>query len=129
MNLDRILQITMISTTLTLTIMWPSPYAAARGGISRTDIASTRHIEELPPEIRNALRSWQSACGTPLRANRLFARYLRDPAVGYWLISLHFHELGCANRGSLCTNQGCCTRSTFRLAALTILHSVRMFPM
>lgn len=122
MNLHRSSQITMISTTLTLTIIWLSPYAAARGAMTHTDVASTRHIQELPPEIRNALRSWQSACGAPLRAKSLFAHYLGDPAVRYRLISLHFHELGCADRGSLCTNQGCLhevyisTGSTYHLA-------------
>ena len=107
MNLPRKLQMTTISTMLTLTMIWLSPLAAARGGISHTDVASTRHIEELPPEIRNALSRWQSACGSPLTARRLFAHYLGDNAVGYWLISLHFHELGCANGAALCTNLGC----------------------
>jgi hypothetical protein len=107
MNPPRILQITTISTMLTLTMISFSPLAAARGAISRTDVASTRHIEELPPEIRNALRRWASACGTPLTAKRLFAHYLGDKTVGYWLISLHFHELGCANRPALCTSLGC----------------------
>jgi hypothetical protein len=42
-----------------------------------------------------------------LKAKPLFTHYLGDRAVGYRLIALHFHELGCANRGALCTNQGC----------------------
>jgi hypothetical protein len=107
MKLSWVLQNATISTTLTLTMISFSPLAAARGGISHTEVASTRHIEELPPEIRNALGRWQSACGTPLKARPLFAHYLGDSAVGYRLIALHFHELDCANRAALCGNQGC----------------------
>jgi len=107
MKLYFVLQNATISTVLTLTMIWFSPHAAARGGASHTEVASTRHIGELPPEIRNALGRWQSSCGTPLKARPLFAHYLGDSAVGYRLIALHFHELDCANRAALCSNQGC----------------------
>jgi hypothetical protein len=107
MNLSRILQHTTLSTLLVLSPIWFSPLVAARGGMSHTDVASTRHIEELPSEIRNALGRWQSACGAPLKARALFAHYLGDSAVGYRLIALHFHELSCANGAGLCTNRGC----------------------
>ena len=107
MKRSRLLRYGIVSALLTLTLIWFSPLAAARGGISHTDLASTRHIEELPSEIRNALGRWEPACGSPLKAKPLFAHYLDDSIVGYRLIALHFHELGCANRGALCTNQGC----------------------
>ena len=104
MNLPRILQ---IAAMLTLAMIWLSPPAVARGGISHPDVASTRHIEELPSEIRSALGRWQSLCGVPLAARHSFAHYLGDRAIGYRLISLHFHELSCDNKAALCTDRGC----------------------
>lgn len=71
MHLTRILQNTALSIILILTLIWFSPLSHARGGISHTDIESTRHIEELPSEIRNALGRWQSARGTPLKNETL----------------------------------------------------------
>jgi len=107
MNLFRTLRNATLGITLTLTPIWSPPPSHARGGIPHTDVASTRHVGELPPEIQNALRRWQSACGTPLKAKPLFAHYLGDSATGYRLIALHFHELGCTNGAVLCTNLGC----------------------
>jgi len=107
MNLSRILQSATIPTMVTLTLIGFSPFAAARGGISYRDVASTRHIEELPSEIRSAIARWQSVCGVPLAARHLFAHYLGDKAIGYRLISLHFHELSCVDKAALCTDRGC----------------------
>jgi hypothetical protein len=107
MNPPRILQITTITIMLTLTGVWLAPPAVARGGISYRDVASTQHIEELPSEIRDALGRWQSVCGIPLAARHSFAHYLGDKAMGYRLISLHFHELSCVNKAALCTDRGC----------------------
>jgi hypothetical protein len=107
MKRPRLSRNAIVSTMLTLTPIWFSPLAAARGGISHTDAASTRHVEELPSEIRNATGRWTSTCGAPLKARPLFAHYLGDSAAGYRLIALHFHELGCSDREVLCTNQGC----------------------
>jgi hypothetical protein len=68
---------------------------------------SAGHVEMLPPEIRKALSRWQPVCGSPLEARHLFALYLGDKKSGIRFISLHFHELSCANRAAFCTNQGC----------------------
>jgi hypothetical protein len=56
-----------------------------------------------------------------MKARPLFAHYLGDSTVGYRLIALHFHELSCANRATLCSNQGCLhqnisTDGVYRLA-------------
>lgn len=66
--------------------------------------------EELPPEIRKAVSRWQSPCGPPLAATHLFAHYLDDRLIGSRLISLHFHELSCANKSGLCSYEGCLHR-------------------
>ena len=107
MNPSWIRRITTITTMLAITVIWLTPLAMARGGISHRDVASTRHIEELPLEMRSALARWQSACGVPLAPRDSFAHYLGDKAIGYRLISLHFHELSCINKTTLCTAQGC----------------------
>lgn len=107
MNPSRIRQITTITIMLTIIVAWLAPLAMGRGGISYRDVASARHIEELPSEIRSALARWQSTCGLPLAARHSFAHYLGDKAMGYRLISLHFHELSCINKAALCTDGGC----------------------
>lgn len=107
MGPPRSFQIMVAATVAMVGLVCPSNHAAARGGLSHPDVASTRYIEELPPEIQKALRRWQSACGSPLAARHPFAHYLGDTTSRYRLISLHFHELSCDNRAALCTNQGC----------------------
>ena len=107
MSQPRKLQITIIATITMLSLACPLSYTAARGGISHTDIATAKRIDELPPEIRDAVLQWQSTCGSPLAARPLFAHYLEDKTSGYRLISLHFHELRCDNEAALCTKQGC----------------------
>jgi hypothetical protein len=105
MRLARALHIATIPPIMML-ISLSSP-AVARGGIAPPDGVSARHVEVLPPEIRKALSRWQSVCGSPLEAGHLFVLYLGDKASGLRFIALHFHELSCANKAALCSDQGC----------------------
>src|SRR6516164_1329767 len=108
MNLPRGSHIAKLVMLMTLDFICLPPLAAGRsGGMSHPDGASTRHVDELPPQIRKALSRWQSACGAPLAAKPLFALALSDKISGYRLISLHFHELSCVDRAALCTREGC----------------------
>jgi hypothetical protein len=66
-----------------------------------------------------------------MKARPLFAHYLGDSTVGYRLIALHFHELSCANRATLCSNQGCLhqnisTDGVYRLAFSTNVPDVTL---
>jgi hypothetical protein len=105
MSQPRKLQITTIVAALSLALPFSS--AIARSGVSHPDIVSPRRIEELPPEIRDAVLQWQPIYGNPLAARRLFAHYLDDKISGYRLVALHFHELTCDNRAVLCPKRGC----------------------
>jgi hypothetical protein len=122
MRQSRKLTITTITAIATLSLVCPSPEAAAHNVTSHPDLPSTRHIAELPPEIVKVVNGWQSVCGSPIAARQSFAHYLEDKTLGYRLISLHFRELSCDNKAALCTNAGCLhqvyvsTDGTYRLA-------------
>lgn len=107
MNLPGTTQTTSMAILVLVSLLYQSADAVARGGISHPDVASTQYVKELPPEIRKVVSRWQSACGAPLAARRLFAHYLGDTLIGSHLISLHFHELSCANKSALCSYRGC----------------------
>jgi hypothetical protein len=76
---------TMNMTILALvSLSYQSPDASARGGaISHVDLASTRPIEKLPPEVRRSVERWKSVCGFPLTARRSFVHYLGDRSLGH----------------------------------------------
>ena len=105
-----------------VSLLFQSPDASARGGgISHVDLASTRPIEELPPDVRRAIQRWKSVCGFPLTARRSFVHYLGDGSLGYQFIAIHFHDLSCDNRTAVCNDRGCLhqvyvsTGSTYRV--------------
>src|SRR6516165_10225998 len=88
-------------------LLYQSPEAAARGGsYSHVDLASTRPIEELPPDVRRVVGRWKSVCGFPLAARRSFVHYLGDRSLGYQFIALHFHDLSCDNTTAVCNDRG-----------------------
>jgi hypothetical protein len=91
-----------------VSLLYQSPDAFARGGaISHVDLASTRPIEELPPDVRRAVERWKSVCGFPLTARRSFVHYLGDRSLGYEFIALHFNGLSCDNKTAVCNDRGC----------------------
>lgn len=63
----------------------------------RTAIRNTERARALAVSARNPTEK-RNPCSPTTSAITLLC-------IG--LIPLHFHELGCTNRGALCTNQGC----------------------
>jgi hypothetical protein len=77
MSVFRHWQLGLLPTILIMSLISFSPQATARGGtVSHPDLASTRHVKELPPEIVRAVEHWRALCGSPLAATSSFARYL-----------------------------------------------------
>jgi hypothetical protein len=81
--------------------------AAGRGGMRGEDSLAAAHIEGLPPEVRDAVKRWQAACGAPLAAEHGFSRSMHDKVSGARFVSLHFEHLRCRNRAAVCTAAGC----------------------
>lgn len=98
----RHLQITM---TTALVVLAGSFSAGARSSMPADDRWNAQHIDALPPEIRNAIASYTRMCGGPLAAEHSFARYLQSGTVK--LIGLHFENVRCGNRASICKVSGC----------------------
>ena len=98
----RHLQITM---TTALVVLAGSFSAGARSSMPADDRWNAQHIDALPPEIRNAIASYTRMCGGPLAAEHSFARYLQSGTVK--LIGLHFENVRCGNRASICKASGC----------------------
>ena len=94
--------------------------------------ASTRPIEELPPDVRRVVGRWKSVCGFPLTARRSFVHYLGDRSLGYQFIALHFHDLSCDNKTAVCNDRGCLhqvyvsTGSTYRVVFTEYVQEVTL---
>jgi hypothetical protein len=115
-------QTTNMAILALVSLLYQSPDASARGGsYSHVDLASTRPVEELPPDVRRAVERWKSICGFPLTARRSFVHCLGDGYLEYQFIALHFNDLSCDNRTAVCNDRGCLhqvyvsTGSTYRL--------------
>jgi hypothetical protein len=98
----RQLQLTVIAALLVLAA---SISASARSSMPADDRWNAQHIDALPPEVRNAIASYTRICGGPLAAEHSFARYLQNGSVK--LIGLHFENVRCGNRASICKASGC----------------------
>ena len=117
-----------------VSLLYQSADAAARSGsYSHVDLASTRPIEELPPDVRRAVvERWKSVCGFPLTARRSFVHYLGDRSLGYQFIALHFNDLNCDNRTAVCNDRGCLhqvyvsTGSTYRVVFTEYVQEVTL---
>jgi hypothetical protein len=108
MSVFRHWQLGLLPTILIMSLISFSPQATARGGtVSHPDLASTRHIKELPPEIVRAVEHRRSLCGSPLAATSSFARYLGNEFSRYRFIVLHFHALSCGTPSPFCSREGC----------------------
>ena len=98
----RQLQLTVIAALLVLA----GPISAsARSSMPADDRWNAQHIDALPPEVRNAIASYARICGGPLAAEHSFARYFQNGSVK--LIGLHFENVRCGNRASICKASGC----------------------
>ena len=92
-----------ITMTTALVVLAGSFSAGARSSMPADYRWNAQHIDALPPEIRTA--SYTRMCGGPLAAEHSFARYLQSGTVK--LIGLHFENVRCGNRASICKASGC----------------------
>ena len=79
--------------------------ASARSSMPSEDRWNPQHIDGLPSEVRSAISSYARICGGPLAAEQSFARYFQKGTVK--LIGLHFENIRCGNRASVCKASGC----------------------
>ena len=87
MSVFRHWQLGLLPTILIMSLFSFSPQATARGGtVSHPDLASTRHIKELPPEIVRGSRALAIAMRIPARCN-VFVRPL--PRQRIFALSVH----------------------------------------
>ena len=98
----RHLQITM---TTALVVLAGSFSAGARSSMPADDRWNPQHIDGLPSEVRHAIAPYARICAGPLAAEHSFARYLQSGTVK--LIGLHFENVRCGNRASICKASGC----------------------
>jgi hypothetical protein len=98
----RRLQLTVIAALLVLAGVVS---ATARSSMPADDRWNAQHIGTLPPEVRDAVASYTRICGGPLAAEHSFARYFQNGSVK--LIGLHFENVRCGNRASICKASGC----------------------
>ena len=109
MSVFRHWQLGLLPTILIMSLISFSPQATARGGtVSHPDLASTRHIKELPPEIVRGSRALAIAMRIPARCN-VFVRPLPRQRIfaRYRFIVLHFHALSCGTPSPFCSREGC----------------------
>jgi hypothetical protein len=84
-----------------------APAAARSGGTSTDDPWNPAHIGGLPQEIRAGIEHSTRACGASVAAKHLVSRYIEDRGSGERFIALHFDEIRCEHRASICTAAGC----------------------
>jgi len=79
--------------------------AGARSSMPSEERWNPQHIDGLPSEVRHAIAPYARICAGPLAAEHSFARYLQIGTVK--LIGLHFENVRCGNRASICKASGC----------------------
>jgi hypothetical protein len=89
-----------ITTGALLSLICQMSPAVARGGAGTADPPfNPEHINQLPPEIRNAINH---LCGPSLRAGHYFATYFENSRF----LKLHFEHSQCESQKA-CTQAGC----------------------
>jgi hypothetical protein len=89
---------TLIASTMTLS-------AYARGSFASEEPSSIRHIEALPITIQRSIRHYVWRCGNAVKATHYFAVSISTD--GDELISLHFENISCDDRRSVCDSGEC----------------------
>jgi len=79
--------------------------AQARGSFASEEPWSIRHIEMLPLSIQRSIRHYVPRCGNAIKATHYFAVSINID--GDELISLHFENLSCDDRRSVCSADEC----------------------
>lgn len=89
-----------VATGVLLSFICPISPAVARSGLSTADHPlNPEHINQLPPEVRNAL---SRLCGPSLRAAHYFATYSENSRF----LNLHFEHSQCQSQ-RVCTQAAC----------------------
>jgi hypothetical protein len=101
----RMVRKLQLTVTVALLVLGGAISADARSSMPADDRWNAQHVDALPPEIRNAIASYTRMCGGPLAAEHSFARYFQNGTVK--LIGLHFENVRCGNRASICKASGC----------------------
>jgi hypothetical protein len=93
--------------TVALLVLGGAISAGARSSMPADDRWNPQHIDVLPSEVRNAIAPYARTriCGGPLAAEHSFVRYFQKGTVK--LIGLHFENVRCDNRASICKASGC----------------------
>jgi hypothetical protein len=101
----RMVRQLQLTVTVALFVLGGAISANARSSMPADDRWNAQHIDALPREVRNAIASYTRICGGPLAAEHSFARYFQNGSVK--LIGLHFENVRCGNRASICKASGC----------------------
>lgn len=100
----RALQGGFLAAAIAMTFAGPAG-AAGLGGVAREDPFAAEHIGQLPPEVKSAVLARARACGARPAAAHYFSVSITTPTQSF--LSLHFEELYCPNRATLCSSGGC----------------------
>lgn len=103
---------TMIATVMALSLIAPISAAAQSSFGSRKawSVLTEARLQQMPAEIRSAIRSAQAACGNDEPVFRTgFIRYFKS-SNGREFVSLHFDEFQCKRPAQLCGSNGCLHR-------------------
>jgi hypothetical protein len=100
----RMVRQLQLTVTVALFVLAGVISAGARS-MPTDDRWNPQHMDVLPSEVRNAIAPYARICGGPLAAEHSFARYLQSGSVK--LIGLHFENVRCGNRASICKASGC----------------------
>jgi hypothetical protein len=101
----RMVRQLQLTVTVVLFVLGGAISADARSSMPADDRWNAQHMDVLPPEVRNAVAPYARVCGGPLAAEHSFARYFQNGSVK--LIGLHFENVRCGNRASICKASGC----------------------
>jgi hypothetical protein len=101
----RMVRHLQLTVTVALFVLGGIISAGARSSMPADDRWNPQHIDVLPSEVRNAIAPYARICGRPLAAGHSFARYFQNGTVK--LIGLHFENVRCGNRASICKASGC----------------------
>lgn len=66
---------------------------------------STNHLAQLPAELQRRVLVLQRTCGSEISAQHYFSTSIEIGKKGFR--ALHFQDLSCRNRQSICTKGGC----------------------
>lgn len=79
--------------------------SAVARGMGQEHPYAAEHIDRLPADVRRAVLTHERACGGKAAATHYFTVSIDTPTQSF--LSVHFENLSCPNRGTICTSAGC----------------------